>query len=59
MGVGLVLTSLLPRREETWADRHMPSGWREWPDSLQSSFHNLATSIRDLPSTLARGAPHR
>jgi hypothetical protein len=72
-GLGILLTTVLMPREETWAERYLPDSLRDFrmpdryrmaraaqqvPDSLQSSFHQLAESIRDLPSSIARLMPH-
>jgi hypothetical protein len=69
-GVGLLLTTVLTRREETWAERYLPDSLshlripeqmsraaHQVPDSLQSSFHSLADSIRELPNSIARMIP--
>ncbi len=52
-GLGLVLTTLLSRPEETWADRYLPDRLRNAPDSL----HHLADSLRGLPDAIARRIP--
>jgi hypothetical protein len=70
-GLGILLTTVLTHREETWAERYLPDSLRDFrvpdrmsravqqvPDSLQSSFHQLADSIRELPSSIARLLPH-
>jgi hypothetical protein len=70
-GLGILLTTVLTHREETWAERYLPDSLRDFrmpdrmsraaqqvPDSLHSSFHNLAESIRELPSSIARLMPH-
>jgi len=49
-GLGLVLTTMLHRPEETWAERHLPDRLRNAPDSL----HHLADTIRSLPDAIAR-----
>jgi hypothetical protein len=69
-GVGLLLTTVLTRREETWAERYLPDSLshlripdqmsraaHQIPDSLQSSFQSLADSIRDMPNAIARMMP--
>lgn|GEM_PF-3969272 len=50
---GLVLTTLLGRREEIWAERHFPETYRGATSSLQ----NLSESIRNLPEAIARRLP--
>jgi hypothetical protein len=54
-GVGLVLTTLFSRPEESWAERHMPDSLRRAPDSIQ----HLAESLRNLPDAIARRLPSR
>jgi hypothetical protein len=72
-GIGLVAAFSMFRREESWAQRHLPDSWRELPDRLQKarfadslrnvggsvhdSFRHLSESLRDLPSALARALP--
>jgi hypothetical protein len=74
-GVGLAIAAMLTSHEESWADRYLPDSMRDLtgrlrrarvpdpvrdlPDALQSSFHSLADSIRDLPSAIARHMPGR
>jgi hypothetical protein len=57
-GLGLVLTTLLTRDEEAWADRYLPESLRRRvPDSLRRApdkFHDLADAVRDLPDQIAR-----
>jgi hypothetical protein len=48
-GLGVVLTALLHRPEESWAERHLPESLRHAGDRL----HQLAESVRDLPSGVA------
>jgi ElaB/YqjD/DUF883 family membrane-anchored ribosome-binding protein len=52
-GLGLVLTTLLARPEETWAERNLPDRLRRAPDALS----NLAESLRNLPEAIARNLP--
>ena len=54
-GVGLVLTTLFSRSEESWTDRHLPDSLRRAPDSI----HHLAESLRNLPEAIARRIPSR
>jgi hypothetical protein len=74
-GLGLAIAAMLTSHEESWADRYLPDSMRDlpdrlrkarvpdsvrdMPDSLQSTFHSLADSIRDLPSAIARYMPGR
>jgi hypothetical protein len=52
-GLGLVLTSLLARPEESWAERYLPDRLRRASDS----FGHLTESIRDLPESMRRHMP--
>ncbi|WP_422931284.1 hypothetical protein [Singulisphaera sp. PoT] len=52
-GLGLVLTTLLGRREETWAERNFPETYR----GASNSFHHLADSVRNLPDAISRRIP--
>jgi len=52
-GVGLIVTSLLGRREETWADRYLPDSLRKMPDTLRDS----AQSLRDSAQSVRDSAP--
>ncbi|WP_435008136.1 hypothetical protein P12x_005410 [Tundrisphaera lichenicola] len=57
-GLGLVLSSMLTRREETWAEKYLPESLQDVPDryrSLVSSLKTLPRSVHDhLPASIAR-----
>lgn len=68
-GLGVVLTSLLARREEeTWAEKYLPNSLKNVPDqasSLASSlkkkvpdhYESLIETLKDLPQSVAAQLP--
>jgi ElaB/YqjD/DUF883 family membrane-anchored ribosome-binding protein len=52
-GLGLVLTTLLSRPEETWADRHIPDRYRDRLRKTPDALHDLAESIRHMPDAIS------
>lgn len=51
-GLGLIVTTMLARPEETWAERHIPDRLRHAPEALQ---HLAEAVARHLPSRLTHG----
>ncbi len=52
-GLGLVVTSLLAQREETWAERNLPDSLRNVPNTVRDASH----SIRHASESLRDAAP--
>ncbi len=57
-GLGLVLSSLLAPREETWAEKYLPESLQDAPDrykKLVDSLKSLPKTVHDhLPSAVSR-----
>jgi hypothetical protein len=56
-GAGLILTTLLGERRQTWAERHVPDRLRQLPDSLHDTLDQLADSVRSLPEAIMSHMP--
>jgi ElaB/YqjD/DUF883 family membrane-anchored ribosome-binding protein len=57
VGFGIVLTTLLNQREETWYSRYVPERLRHVPDSLRhlgDSWRAIPEHLSHLPEAVAR-----
>ncbi|WP_435019586.1 hypothetical protein TA3x_001372 [Tundrisphaera sp. TA3] len=53
-GLGLVLTSMFSRREETWAEKYLPESLQDVPDRYKS----LVASLRGVPDSVKNNLPY-
>jgi hypothetical protein len=61
-GVGLLLTEVLRKREDTWYARYVPDRMRHMPESLRQigdSIRHIPDQLAHLPEAVARYAPSR
>lgn len=52
-GLGIVLTSLLTRKEETWSEKYLPDQLQNLPDQYSS----LLSTLKGLPKTVQAQLP--
>lgn len=52
-GLGVVLCSLLGKKEETWQEKYLPESFQDIPDHYES----LVASLKALPKTVHQQLP--
>ena len=52
-GLGIVICTLLNKKEETWAEKYLPNSLQNVPDQYQS----LVGQLKDLPKAVQKQLP--